>query len=105
MKKGSFGAAHVKNVESLGAAKAEKWGGGKGGWMGGGGVVSRGTYPYCPDVLIWEYPPHSQVPTYQPTQHEHSQETANKHILKLGHTNNSKVVKLNSERKQSTDLF
>ena len=41
-KGGSFRAAQVENVESLGAAKAKNGG-------GGGGGLSRGTYPYCPN--------------------------------------------------------
>ena len=53
LKRGSFGAAKVEKVESLGAPKAEKWGCGG---CGGGGL-SRGTYPHTRTVLIWEYPP------------------------------------------------
>ena len=57
LKRGSFGAAHAEKVESLGAAKAEK--------MGGGGL-SRGTYPYCPYMGVPPSPP-PQVPTYRPS--------------------------------------
>ena len=35
-KRGSFGAAQVEKLESLGVGKAEKWG------------ASCGTHPYCP---------------------------------------------------------
>ena len=45
----SFGAAQVEKVDSLGPAKAEKWGGGV---EGGGDFRAAQTRT----VLIWEYP-------------------------------------------------
>ena len=54
--KGSFGAVQVENVESLGAAKAEKW--------GKGGGLSRGKYPpFCPYMGIPPRPHPTPTPT------------------------------------------
>ena len=86
LKRGSFGAAHVEKVESLGATKAEIW-----------GVFAR----HIPVLSLYGITPHPRVPTYRPSMNILNK--VNKQIFKLGHTYNSEVVKLNSERKQSTD--
>ena len=58
-KGGSFGAVQVEKVESLGAAQAEKW--------GGGGFRAAHTLT----ALIWEYPPPPPPPhTHREDQNE-----------------------------------